>query len=159
AVFGTADFTWNDKAYDATANWPRAMAYLAGGDRAATEALLVFGDLEHLAPTFGATPWQPQAPVLAARVAAFWQAWDDGRRAAAVRALRAYSDDIAAAPATIRGGWVQPGFTTDAASWLDAARLWGRAMVAMLDALDARLAGDDATADARLAESRNLQQQ
>jgi hypothetical protein len=33
AVFGTADFTWNDRAYDARQSWPRAMSYLAGGDR------------------------------------------------------------------------------------------------------------------------------
>ncbi|MFE0413361.1 beta-N-acetylglucosaminidase domain-containing protein [Streptomyces tendae] len=81
AVFGAADFGWNDRAYDADTNWPRAMSHLAGGDRAATDALLVFGDLEHLAPTSGATPWQPQAPELARRVALFWAAWDDGRRA------------------------------------------------------------------------------
>lgn len=159
AVFGTADFTWNDTAYDAKTDWPRALAYLAGGDRAATAALLVFADLEHLAPTFGATPWQPQAPVLAARVAAFWTAWDAGQRAAAVRALRTYADAIAAAPAVIRGGSVQKGFTDDAAPWLDATRLWGEAMVAMLDALDARIAGDEARAGARLAASRELQQQ
>ncbi|WP_312866161.1 beta-N-acetylglucosaminidase domain-containing protein [Streptomyces boluensis] len=33
AVFGTADFTWNDRSYDARKSWPRAMSYLAGGDR------------------------------------------------------------------------------------------------------------------------------
>jgi hyaluronoglucosaminidase len=159
AVFGTADFTWNDNAYDAKTSWPRAMAYLAAGDRAATDALLVFGDLEHLAPTFGAAPWQPQAPVLAAHVAAFWKAWDDGRRADAISAMRAYTNAIAAAPATIRSGSVEKGFTDDAAPWLDATQLWGKAMVAMLDALDARLAGDQTKADARLADSRDLQQQ
>ncbi|WP_188196555.1 beta-N-acetylhexosaminidase family protein [Nonomuraea sp. SYSU D8015] len=159
AVFGAADFTWNDRAYDAKRSWPRAMAYLAGGDRAATEALLVFGDLEHLAPTFGGTAWQPQAPVLAARTAAFWRAWDAGRRAEAITALRPYAQAIAAAPATIRGGSVQKGFTVDAASWLDATELWGRAMVAMLGALHAREAGDEATAGALLAESRELQRQ
>lgn len=159
AVFGTADFTWNDKAYDAKANWPRAMAYLAGGDRAATGALLVFGDLEHLAPTFGAQPWQPQAPALAARVAAFWTSWDAGRRAEAVRALRPYANAIATAPATIRRGSVRKGFTTDAAPWLDATALWGKATTTMLNALDARLAGDKTGSDAWLAESRQLQQQ
>ncbi|MFB6782666.1 beta-N-acetylglucosaminidase domain-containing protein [Streptomyces sp. NPDC056352] len=56
AVFGTADFTWNDRAYDARTNGPRAMAYLTAGDPKATDALLVFGDLEHMAPTFGAPP-------------------------------------------------------------------------------------------------------
>ncbi|MEV7234399.1 beta-N-acetylglucosaminidase domain-containing protein [Streptomyces sp. NPDC051020] len=159
AVFGTADFTWNDKAYDAKTSWPRAMAYLAGGDRAATEALLVFGDLEHMAPTFGSTPWQPQAPELNSRVAEFWQAWDDGRRDDALTALRAYADAIAAAPATIRGGAVDKGFTDDAAPWLNATELWGRSMVAMLDAFEARQAGDKAKAEALLADSRDLQQQ
>ncbi|MEU6789478.1 beta-N-acetylglucosaminidase domain-containing protein [Nonomuraea angiospora] len=159
AVFGAADFTWNDKAYDARRSWPRAMAYLAGGDQAATAALLVFGDLEHMAPTFGGTPWQTQAPELAARVAAFWQAWDAGRRAQAISTLRPYAKAIATAPATIRGGAVQKGFTDDTASWLDATELWGRAMVDLLDALQAREAGDEAEAAALLAESRDLQRQ
>ncbi|MEV4577534.1 beta-N-acetylglucosaminidase domain-containing protein [Nonomuraea jabiensis] len=159
AVFGAADFTWNDRAYDARRSWPRAMSYLAGGDQAATAALLVFGDLEHLAPTFGSAPWQAQAPELAARVAAFWQAWDAGRRAQAIAALRPYAKAIATAPATIRGGAVQKGFTDDAASWLDATELWGRATVDLLDALQAREAGDEAKAAALLAESRDLQRQ
>ncbi|MFG6194339.1 beta-N-acetylglucosaminidase domain-containing protein [Nonomuraea sp. JJY05] len=159
AVFGAADFTWNDRAYDARRSWPRAMAYLAGGDQAATAALLVFGDLEHMAPTFGGTPWQTQAPELAARVAAFWQAWDSGRRAQAIAALRPYAKAIATAPATIRGGAVQKGFADDAASWLDATELWGRAMADLLDALQAREAGDEAKAAALLAESRDLQRQ
>jgi hyaluronoglucosaminidase len=159
ALFGIADFTWNDQSYDASTNWPRAMAYLADGDKAATEALLVFGDLEHMAPTFGATPWQPQAPELATRVAEFWRAWDGGRRADAIAAMRTYADAIATAPATIRDGSAQKGFTDDAAPWLDATELWGRATVAMLDALEARQAGDDTKADAFLADSRDLQQQ
>ncbi|MFF8841946.1 beta-N-acetylglucosaminidase domain-containing protein [Streptomyces sp. NPDC015127] len=157
AVFGTADFTWNDAAYDARANWPRAMAYLAGGDRAATEALLVFGDLEHMAPTFGATPWQPQAPELARRVAAFWSAWDAGDRSGAVRDLRPYAMSIEKAPGTIRGGAVEDGFVTDAAPWLDATELWGRATVIMLDALDAWRSGDRDRAAQLLAQSRSLQ--
>ncbi|WP_405683848.1 beta-N-acetylglucosaminidase domain-containing protein [Streptomyces sp. NBC_00057] len=158
-VFGTADFTWNDTAYDARANWRRAMAYLAGGDRAATDALLVFGDLEHLAPTFGATPWQPQAPELARRTAAFRASWDSGDRADAVRELRPYATAIRNAPAVIRGGAVQPGFVTDAGPWLDATRLWGDAAVTMLDALDAWSAGDKDTAAQLLAASRRLREQ
>ncbi|MFH9818700.1 beta-N-acetylglucosaminidase domain-containing protein [Streptomyces sp. NPDC017230] len=159
AVFGTADFAWNDGAYDARKNWPRAMAYLADGDREATEALLVFGDLEHLAPTFGATPWQPQAPELARRVTEFWTSWDEGDRAAAVTALRAYATAVERAPATIRGGAVEEGFTVDAADWLDATELWGKAMVRMLDALAKRQAGDKEASDRLLAESNELQRQ
>ncbi|WP_327258633.1 beta-N-acetylhexosaminidase family protein [Streptomyces sp. NBC_01240] len=159
AVFGAADFTWNDTAYDARANWRRAMAYLAGGDRAATDALLVFGDLEHLAPTFGATPWQPQAPELARRTADFWASWNTGDRADAVRELRTYATAIRNAPAVIREGAVQPGFVTDAGPWLDATRLWGDATVTMLDALDAWSAGDKDTAAQQLAASQRLREQ
>jgi hyaluronoglucosaminidase len=159
AVFGAADFSWNDRAYSAATSWPRAMSYLAGGNRAATGALLVLGDLEHMAPTFGATPWQPQAPELARRTAGFWQAWDAGERMEAVTALRAYANTVKQAPATIRGGAVEKGFTVDAAPWLDATELWGRAMVTMLDALAARQAGDEETSDRLLAASESLQEQ
>ncbi|MGW0811709.1 beta-N-acetylglucosaminidase domain-containing protein [Streptomyces viridiviolaceus] len=158
AVFGVADFTWNDRAYDAGRSWPRAMAYLAGGDREATDALLVLGDLEHLAPTFGATPWQPQAPELTRRVARFWEAWDAGSRTEAVEALRAHATAVEQAPATIRGGSVQEGFVNDAGPWLDATELWGKAMVTMLDALAARQAGHREAADRLRAESNDLQQ-
>ncbi|MFF9495164.1 beta-N-acetylglucosaminidase domain-containing protein [Streptomyces flaveolus] len=157
AVFGAADFTWNDRAYDARTSWPRAMAHLAGGDREATDALLVLGDLEHLAPTFGATPWQPQAPELARHVQRFWTAWDTGDRTEALTALRAYARTVAEAPATIRGGAVEKGFTVDAGPWLDATELWGRAMVTMLDALAARQAGDEGASGRLLAESNDLQ--
>lgn len=159
AVFGAADFAWNDAAYDARASWPRAMAYLAGGDREATEALLVLGDLEHMAPTFGATPWQEQAPELARRVARFWTSWDAGERAEAVTSLRGYAKRIEQAPAVIRGGSVERGFTVDAAPWLDATELWGRATVRMLDALAARQAGDRDGAEELRAESVELQRQ
>lgn len=147
AEYGTADFAWNDQAYDAQRTWQQAMLYLAGDDAGAARAIGVFADLEHLAPTFGDTPWQPQAPVLAAKVAAFDQAWDAGREAAAIRELRAYALQIRDAPAVIRGSSsVDPSFVRDCRLWLNASRLWGSALVAQLDALDASRLGDDATA-------------
>lgn len=157
AVFGAADFTWNDLAYDARRNWRNAMSYLAGGDAGTTDALLVFGDLQHLAPTFGA-PWQPQAPELSRRTAEFWEKWDAGDRTGAVGGLRSYATAVQQAPATIRGGSVQKGFTVDAAPWLDATALWGEAVVTMLDALAARQAGDKDASDRLLAASDALQQ-
>ena len=159
AVFGTADFTWNDRAYDASVNWPQAMAHLAGGDPEATAALLVFGDLEHLAPTFGTTPWQPQAPELDRRVAAFWDRVDAGQAAQAVQELRGYAARIQGAPGTIRGGAVEDGFVTDAKPWLDATALWGRALTVQLDAVSARLAGDAAKAQELTDQSKALQSQ
>ncbi len=159
AVFGAADFAWNDLAYDARKNWRNAMSYLAGGDPAATESLLVFGDLQHMAPTFGDTPWQPQAPELARRVEQFWKTWNEADRDTAVSSLRSYAVAVQRAPATIRAGEVKAGFTADAASWLDATELWGEAMVKMLDALAARQAGDKVTSDRLLAESGESQRQ
>ncbi|WP_443070807.1 beta-N-acetylhexosaminidase family protein [Streptomyces sp. NBC_01685] len=157
AVFGAADFAWNDRGYDAAKSWPQVMSYLAGGDRSATDALLVLGDLEHMAPTFGAEPWQPQAPELGRRVAEFWAAWEDGGdRTKALKSLRAYAVAVRKAPATIRGGDVEKGFTVDAAPWLDATELWGGAMVKTVDALAAHADGDAAAAERLLAESAEL---
>ncbi|WP_217383578.1 beta-N-acetylglucosaminidase domain-containing protein [Streptomyces sp. NK08203] len=159
AVLGAAAFSWNDTAYDAKATWHAALSYLADGDPRATKALLLFADLNHLAPTFGDTPWQTQAPELSRRTAAFWQSWDAGDEAKAVRTLRPYADALAQAPATIRSGKVQPGFVTDAAPWLDATALWGRATVTMTDALDAWHRGDQDRARELAEESRDLQDQ
>ncbi|QNS08579.1 beta-N-acetylglucosaminidase domain-containing protein [Streptomyces xanthii] len=159
AVFGSASFAWNDRAYDADATWKQAMDYLAGGDREAAGALRVFSDLEHLAPTFGPKPWQEQAPQLDARIDQFWTRWKAGERDAAVAGLRTYAQEIAAAPARIRAGSVQAGFVTDAGPWLDATALWGKATVTMLDALAARVDGDEDRARTLLGQARELQEQ
>ncbi|MFH0518641.1 beta-N-acetylglucosaminidase domain-containing protein [Streptomyces sp. M41] len=156
AVFGAASFAWNDRAYRADQNWAGAMSYLAGGKRRAADALTVFADLEHLAPTFGSTPWQSQAPRLASRISAFWAAWDHGDRKQALKSMRAYARAITHAPVTIRSGTVQPGFVVDADDWLDATRLWGGATVKMLAALAARECGDKDRAETLAAAARAL---
>ncbi|WP_206784877.1 beta-N-acetylglucosaminidase domain-containing protein [Amycolatopsis sp. MtRt-6] len=141
AEFGAADFAWNDAGYAPERSWPRALARLAGGDPRATAALTVFADLEHLAPTFGPTPWQPQAPVLAAKTAAFWQRWNAGDHRA-LADLRAYAVRIRDAAGVIRAGRVERAFVTEAGPWLDATALWGDAMVTRIDALAAATRGD-----------------
>jgi hyaluronoglucosaminidase len=73
-----------------------------------------------------------------------------------VAALRPYAERLAGAPALIRDHVVDPGFIADCGPWLDATALWGNALVATLDGLAARAAGDTATADARLAEAAGL---
>ena len=152
AVFGFADFTWNDKAYDAGRDWTQALRYVAHDDSRTAAALRVFADLNHLAPSFD-TPWQPQAPELKAHTDAFWAQWKAGQKAEAIAALRPYAQSIADAPATIRSGPTDRGFLSDASPWLDATTLWGRATVQLLDALQARLDGDKATADRLAGES------
>jgi hyaluronoglucosaminidase len=152
AVFGIADFAWNDRGYDRDRSWVEAMRYLAGDDRAATRALLAFGDLNHLAPSFG-DPWQPQAPALAADVDAFWQRWGAGHERAALARLRDRAELIADVPETLRSADVDPAFVSDAAPWLDATDLWGDALVATLDAAEADLRGDAEARDALLAQA------
>ncbi|MBT0567900.1 beta-N-acetylglucosaminidase domain-containing protein [Williamsia sp. CHRR-6] len=156
AVFGAASFGWNDAGYNARTTWTRALTYLAGGDQNATAAMQVFADLENLAPTFGDTPWQPQAPVLAAQVDTFWSDWSAGRNRQALETFRRYARAIADAPRVIRGGAVQAGFVTDARPWLDATDVWGRALLAALDALAAKADGDAARASASAATATTL---
>ncbi|WP_063727507.1 beta-N-acetylglucosaminidase domain-containing protein [Streptomyces sp. RTd22] len=158
ALFGGADFAWNDTAYDPDRTWRTAAAYLAGDDpdAATVSALLAFFDTQHLAPTFGDEPWQPQAPELAARLARFRTDWDAGRQRAALNALRPSAALLATAPATIRADVADRGFVADSAPWLDALALWGRAYVRTLDALGARLDGDTQGARRWFAEASSL---
>jgi hyaluronoglucosaminidase len=154
-LIGAADFGWNDAAYDPARAHRAAASYLAGGgtgaDPSTVDALLAFFDLENLAPTSAAsgTVSQPQAPVLARQLDAFRTAWDGGDRPGAIAGLRPYAQRLAGAADAIRGGVADPGFVADARPWLDATALWGQALVASLDALDAQVAGDDAGAQAR----------
>nr|WP_246331230.1 beta-N-acetylglucosaminidase domain-containing protein [Saccharopolyspora hordei] len=155
AEFGAADFTWNDTAYDPQRAWQEAARYLAGGDPATTEALLAFFDLEHLAPTSNGQVWQPQAPELARRLDEFRATWADDK-GAAIAALRPYAELIAAAPQRIRDGVADPAFAADAAPWLDATDLWGAALLASLDGLQARADGDEGAAEREFAEAADL---
>ncbi|GAB3087684.1 beta-N-acetylglucosaminidase domain-containing protein [Isoptericola nanjingensis] len=150
AVFGIADFAWNDRGYDRDRSWLEAMRYLAHDDHDAVEALLAFGDLNHLAPSFG-DPWQPQAPALAAEIDDFWERWEAGDQAPAIARLRDDARTVAGIPETLRRSGVDPAFVSDAAPWLEANDLWGDAFLATLDAARADLRGDAARRDALLA--------
>jgi hyaluronoglucosaminidase len=151
-LFTVADFLWNEHAYDHEHSWTQAASYLADGDQETIDALLTFFDLNHLAPTFGANPWLPQAPRLAASIADFWELWNAGQRQAAIDLIRPHAMAIAEAPAIIRAGVADPIFQADVERWLLAAELWGQAFLSSLDAAELRLAGDDAAANALLAE-------
>ena len=156
-LIGAADFGWNDAPYDPVRAHRAAAAHLAGATGAAgadprtVDALLAFFDLENLAPTSAAsgTVSQPQAPALARQLDAFRTAWDRGDRPGAIGGLRPYAQRLAEAPDVIRRGVADTGFVADAQPWLDATALWGQALVASLDALDAQIAGDAGDAEAR----------
>ncbi|MHC5902788.1 beta-N-acetylhexosaminidase family protein [Streptomyces sp. S6] len=156
ALFGGADFAWNDGSYDARRAWRAAAGYLSDGDASTVEALLAFFDVEHLAPTFGSSPWQPQAPELAARFAEFRTAWNTGSKAAALNSLRPYAQLLSATPARIRTGVTDPAFVADCTPWLDALTLWSAALERTLDALTARLSGDEPGAQRLFTETSSL---
>lgn len=160
ALFGGASFAWNDENYDPDRTWRAAAGYLAGGDPATARALLAFFDTEHLAPTFGNTNWQPQAPELGARLADFTKAWNSGdraRRKAALRELSAYAHVLAGAPEQIRAGVRDPAFLAQTRPWLDALDVWGGALDATLDGLRAQLHAGSGQAD--FAEAAGLAEQ
>ncbi|MGI5472035.1 beta-N-acetylhexosaminidase family protein [Streptomyces sp. CA-132043] len=145
AVFTIADFAWNDRGYDVRRSARQSALHLAGGDPRTADAVQTFVDLNHLAPGSTPTPWQPQAPVLSARLAAFWKAYDSDPEAAVAK-LRPTVDAIARAPRVIRSGVPDELFLHDADRWLDATALWGSAMRHGLAALTAVQDGDTAGA-------------
>jgi hyaluronoglucosaminidase len=156
-LIGAADFAWNDADYDPERARRAAADDLAGGDPATAEALLTFFDLENLAPSSVAESYaQPQAPALAAAFDTFRASWADGDREGAIDGLRPTADTLAEAPALIRANVVDAGFVSDCGPWLDATELWGQALVATLDALEADVAGDADAADAHRAAADDL---
>lgn len=153
-LVGAADFTWNDTAYDPARAQRAAAGHLAAGNPRTVDALLAFFDLENLAPTSARSGLvsQPQAPALAAQFDTFRAAWARGDRQGAVDGLRPYAQLIAEAPDLIREHVTDDAFVSDCEPWLRAVTLWGRALLATLDALAAALAGDaagEAEAEAR----------
>ncbi|GAA4852684.1 beta-N-acetylglucosaminidase domain-containing protein [Saccharopolyspora rosea] len=163
---GAADFAWNDEGFDPQRAWRAAADYLAGqrsaggrpaltADPQTADALMVFFDLEHMAPLASGRPWLPPAPELARRLDDFRTAWQRGDRAGAVRDLRGYAEAVRSAPDRIRAG-APADFVSDAGPWLDATSLWGGALVATVDGLQARADGAEAKASDRFAEAGRL---
>lgn len=150
---GAASFAWNTEEFDPQRAWRAAAEYLAGDrfaedegrlkpDPRAVRALMVFFDLNHMAPLPSGEPWLRPAPELQRRLDAFRQAWNGGGdRARALADLRSYAERIAGAPEVIRGG-APADFVSDAEPWLRATDLWGDTLLATVDGLQARLDGD-----------------
>ncbi|MGW7082598.1 beta-N-acetylhexosaminidase family protein [Streptomyces sp. NPDC054871] len=145
AVFTMNDFSWNDRGYERARSGRQAALYLAGGDGRVADAVQTFVDLNHAAPTFGESNWQPQSPVLGPKLDAFWKRYESDP-AGAVRALRPTAREIEKVPAVLRGGVPDALFLHDAKQWLDATELWGGALRHGLSALSFAQEGDSASA-------------
>ncbi|MFF4762214.1 beta-N-acetylglucosaminidase domain-containing protein [Streptomyces sp. NPDC001292] len=145
AVFTMSDFSWNDRGYDRDRSGRQAALHLAAGDRRTADAVQVFVDLNHAAPTFGSELWQPQAPLFSAELERFWDAYGTDARAA-ISGFRPSVRAVTRAPAVIREGVPDKLFLSDASRWLDATQLWGQAMEHGLNTLAAIDAGNPAEA-------------
>ncbi|RKT83792.1 hyaluronoglucosaminidase [Saccharopolyspora antimicrobica] len=163
---GAADFFWNNEGFDAQRAWRAAADYLAGkrlaggepglvADPATAGALLAFFDLEHMGPLPSGRPWLPQAPELSRRIEQFRAGWQGGDRATAVRELREYAQTIAEAPERIGAG-APAEFVQDVKPWLTATELWGQALVATMDGLQARADGDEGSTFGHFSEAKQL---
>ena len=120
ALFNVADYTWNDAAYAPATSWHASLAEMSGGDPQARAALGAFADLEYYSDID-----KVQAPVLAAKLAAFWPAWERGD-ADAVGPLDAYLKIIQWISSTLLARMGDPAFVTEAQPWLDSASFWAR---------------------------------
>jgi hyaluronoglucosaminidase len=146
ALFGVADFTWNDQAYDPQRSWQAGLNELAGPGLAARQAMDAFADLEHyslLNPV--------QAPVLAGRIGAFWPSWENGDNTAA-GLLDTYLRAIESIPTDLTNA----AFVADARPWVDSAGTWGQAARAALRMLVDERNGDGAAAAADRAQAQAL---
>ncbi|MFI7382355.1 beta-N-acetylglucosaminidase domain-containing protein [Streptomyces sp. NPDC049813] len=141
AVFTMSDFSWNDRGYDRARSARQSALHLAGGDAHLADAVQVFVDLNHMAPTFGTTPWQPQSPVLAGELDAFWTRYATDP-AAAVRAFAPTARTLVRTPAVLRADLPDQLFLHDADRWLTATEHWGEALRQGLVALRALGAHD-----------------
>lgn len=158
AVTGSAAFSWNDHDYDPDATSLFAARKLGGTDADAVNALLMFFDLENLAPTFGSQPWQPQAPALARELGWIRDALSNGTpevRKTALRRLSDVADRIAGASDIIRAKVEDKGFLQQTAPWLDAMALWGQSLQATAQGLSAAMT-QDPTATIRFAQAKGL---
>ncbi|UKY48808.1 beta-N-acetylhexosaminidase family protein [Streptomyces inhibens] len=142
AEFTGADYAWNTRAYDPTTSARAAVDHLADGDPATVRALQLFFDTQHMAPSWSGAPWQPQAPALAARLERFDKQWARGEKRQAAEQLCSYAHLMATAPEQIRTHVTDRGLAAEAKPWLDALTLWGQALTATCDALQARLDGN-----------------
>ncbi|MYT30433.1 beta-N-acetylglucosaminidase domain-containing protein [Streptomyces sp. MspMP-M5] len=134
ALATVADYSWNDRAYDARASWSTAIDELAGGDARAARALRAFADVNY---TSALNP--RQAPELSAALERFRRDGDAGRLDAVLRGLWD-------APGVLRDRLPGRAFARETAPWLDATRAWAVAARDALRLIQADRSGDTATA-------------
>jgi hyaluronoglucosaminidase len=138
ALYSFGEFGWNPATYDEQASWHRAIAERAGGDAETIAALEIFADLT----SYDGRLHLRNAPVLAAKTAAFWRTWEAGDLAGAIADLEPYLEAIENAPAQIRAGVSDPSFADEADAWLDATFYWGQALRQALRVLEAGAEGN-----------------
>jgi hyaluronoglucosaminidase len=157
-----ADYAWQGPSYNPYASRDKAAEYLSGGDPKSAQALRAFFDTENLPArpeSYDDPALEPQAPLLASKIAAFQKQYAGGDKKAAVARLRAYASLLASAESTLANGPADRGFVADTREWLHATSLWGKALGRTLDGLEAKAGRNQPAASAAFAQSAQLASQ
>ncbi|MFF5496943.1 beta-N-acetylglucosaminidase domain-containing protein [Streptomyces aquilus] len=137
ALFTSAAYLWNPKAYDPRAAFLASVQDLAGSG-GAEKWLRIFAE-NNYSSQLDAT----ESPTLSRLIAAFREAYEkDSGLDRAAAALRSYFTDMAAAPAQLRARLANPGFLDETSAWLDKLGRYGTAGRTAVDLLLANKAGD-----------------
>ncbi len=136
ALRSFADYGWDDTGFDAARSHRDALADLAGHEPAALAAFAAFADLN----TRDDRLHVDQAPAHAAALADVRADWTAGRRSAALARLTELARRLITAPAAIARA--APSFAVEADAWLEATRLWGEALGALVPVLEHGVGAD-----------------
>ncbi|MET8978165.1 beta-N-acetylglucosaminidase domain-containing protein [Streptomyces sp. NPDC004539] len=132
ALFTSADYLWNPRAYDPRKSFLASVRDLAGGPKAESW-LRIFAENSYSSALNTA-----ESPALTKLVADF-RATGDRK---STEALRAYFTAMAATPAQLRAHLANPGFLKESSAWLDKLGAYGTAGLTAMDLLAAHQAGD-----------------
>ncbi|MGW0707337.1 beta-N-acetylglucosaminidase domain-containing protein [Streptomyces sp. NPDC002643] len=137
ALFTSATYLWNPKAYDPRAAFLASVRDLAGAK--ASQWLRIFAE-NNYSSQLDAT----ESPTLTRLIADFREAYEgDSGLDKAAAALKAYFTDMAATPAKLRAHLANPGFLAETSAWLDKLGAYGDAGRTAVELLLANKRGDD----------------
>lgn len=136
ALFTSAAYLWNPKAYDPRAAFLASVRDLAGPS--AAKWLRIFAE-NNYSSQLDAT----ESPTLTKLIADFRTAYEqDSGLDRAAAALRSYFADMAATPGELRARLDNPGFLDETSAWLDKLGRYGGAGQTAVDLLLANKRGD-----------------
>ncbi|WP_330289274.1 beta-N-acetylglucosaminidase domain-containing protein [Streptomyces sp. NBC_00576] len=139
ALFTSASYAWNPKAYDPRAAFLASVQdFAANAPRSTVISLRVFAE-----NNYSSLLETTESPTLTPLLKAFTTAYESGDGLdKAARALTAYFRAMAAAPADLRANLPNSGFLTETSAWLDKLGAYGEAGSTAVQLMLAQRHGD-----------------